>query len=268
MGSIIQFPAHLVLDFQPVKAVYTCREIRELFGLTERTIRRWVKEGLVRPVNAEELLFDFNALPIFRRVRDLRAQGLSQSQIEIDLRGQMNLFERSGDVLELPINSFGKGLQLQEQGDHTAAAYFHQAIDKGQYVADAFCNLAILEFEAGDTPKAVSLLTLALKQDPRHFESHFNLGNVYFDASNYRLAQLHFEVAREIEATFPNLHYNLGLTYGLQDDLDRARASLSEHLRLAPDAGELTIKLLAQIEQALQLARGVQRSVPVPGSLN
>jgi tetratricopeptide (TPR) repeat protein len=262
MGSIIQFPAHLVLDLQPVKAVYTCREISELFGLTERTIRRWVKEGLVCPVSAEDLLFDFNALPIFRRVRDLRAQGLSQSQIEVDLRGQMHLFERSGDLLELPLNPFKKGLQLQEQGDHEAAAYFHQAIDQGQYVADAFCNLAILEFEGGQTPSAISLLTLALKQDPRHFESHFNLGNVYFDASNYRLAQLHFEVAREIEGNFPNLHYNLGLTYALQDDLDRARESLREHLRLAPDVGELTGRILAQIELALELARGVPRSVP------
>ena len=55
----------------------------------------------------------------------------------------MNLFEQSGDVLELPINPFRKGLQLQEQGDHAAAAYFHQAIDKGQYVLTRF---AILRF--------------------------------------------------------------------------------------------------------------------------
>src|SRR3979409_318631 len=81
-------------DYQRVKSNYSIREIKELFGLSERTIRRWTEQGIIQgtPAQDSDYIYDFQALTQFRRVRDLRAQGHSIRQIEAELQGQLNLF--------------------------------------------------------------------------------------------------------------------------------------------------------------------------------
>ena len=257
MGDVISFQAHATQLCQPVKSRYTCREIRELFGLNERTLRRWVQGGLVRAVEEETLTFDFGSLPLFRRARELRSQGYSLPRIEIDLRGQMNLFEAQlpgGTLIEFRRNVFLQALQSQERHEQNARALFLKAVEEGQYVADSYCNLGLLEFEAGRLAQAVDSLTLALKHDPRHFEGHYNLGNVYLDAGQYKLAQLHYEVAREIEPTYPNLSYNLGVAYGLQGDWARSHECFVTYAGLAPEFAESVQPLLEKLESALAVS--------------
>src|SRR5437867_3938290 len=94
--KVLRFPAPAPskADYQRVKSTYTVQEIKHLFGLSERVIRRWTEEGMVSAQTSEtgEPLYDFSALTLFRRVRELRAQGLSVKQAEAELQGQMNLF--------------------------------------------------------------------------------------------------------------------------------------------------------------------------------
>ena len=85
MGEIVSFPVHLAQAFQTVKAQYSCREIRELFGLSERTLRRWAQQGIVRPFDEQTMSFDFTSLPLFRKARELRAEGYSAQRIETEI---------------------------------------------------------------------------------------------------------------------------------------------------------------------------------------
>ncbi len=265
MGDVVSFPAHLAQGFQPVKANYTCREIRDLFGLSERTLRRWVQQGIVHAVEEQTLAFDFVSLPLFRRARELRAEGYSLQRIETELRGQMNLFEEahSSTLIPFPRSVFLQALDAQERQDESAHDLFLKAVEQGDYVADSYCNLGLLEFEAARVAPAVDYLTLALRHDPRHFEAQYNLANVYLDARQYRLAQLHYEIAQEIEPTYPNLSYNLGVAYGLQGDLDRSLRCLTRYAKLLPDAAESVSTLLAQLENALSVTRRNATSTPV-----
>ncbi|MEP7271187.1 MAG: MerR family transcriptional regulator [Acidobacteriota bacterium] len=258
MGEVVSFPAHLAQGFQPVKANYTCREIRDLFGLSERALRRWVQQGIVRAVEEQTLAFDFAALPLFRRARELRAEGYSLQRIETELRGQMNLFEEASSdctLIQFPRSTFLRALDAQERQEECARALFLEAVDEGEYVADSYCNLGLIEFEASRVAPAVDYLTLALRHDPRHFEAQYNLANVYLDARQYRLAQLHYEIAQEIEPTYPNLSYNLGVAYGLQGDLDRSYRCFTRYSELSPDAAQSVSSLLAQLKNALAAAR-------------
>ena len=47
-NKVLRFPsAPLKADYQRVQSTYTVREIKQLFGLSERLIRRWTEQGVV-----------------------------------------------------------------------------------------------------------------------------------------------------------------------------------------------------------------------------
>jgi len=88
-SKILLFPAPAPskADYQRVKSTYTVQEIKQLFGLSERVIRRWTEGGVVNAAlssDAGEPLYDFTALTQFRRVRELRGQGLTLKQVEAE----------------------------------------------------------------------------------------------------------------------------------------------------------------------------------------
>ena len=74
-----------------------------------------------------------------------------------------------------------------------------------------------------------------MRHDPRHFESHFNLANLYFECGDLRLARLHYEFAAEIEPNFPNLYFNLGLVHAVNGEIEEAIAALRKAKEKAPE---------------------------------
>jgi tetratricopeptide (TPR) repeat protein len=150
---------------------------------------------------------------------------------------QLNLFSaRSGEIRRLPTNitPFEEALLQDERDDIRAAESYRRAISEGDLVADAYCNLGIIESKAGRMTKAFDCFTKSLECDPRHFESHYNLGNLYFDGDNLRLARMHYELAAEINSTYPNLYFNLGLVLALLDEKRGAVDAVIKYQKLAP----------------------------------
>ena len=247
--------SHPDLGFQRVKSVYTVQEISQLFGLSQRIVRRWTGAGLIRSMPAEpgtDPLYDFRALTQFRRIREMRANGMTTAQIDVQLAGQLNLFEAGqGQVVEMPsrMGPFEEALRLHEQGDPRAEACYRKSILDGEYVADAYCNLGILQYEDGNYAKAIDCLTLSLKDDPRHFESHFNLGNLYFDTGDLRLARLHYEIASQIESSFAHVYFNLALVHMREADVEAAIAAFKRCEELAPEDERPQVEdLLSRLE--------------------
>ena len=258
--KVLRFPAPAPskADYQRVKSTYTVQEIKHLFGLSERVIRRWTEEGVVTAAlssDAGEPLYDFSALTQFRRVRELRAQGLSVKQVERELQGQMNLFKPARARVARLLGPFEEALLLHERGDERAAGLYREAIAEGDNLADAYCNLGIIELEQGRLPKALDCFTLALKNDPRHVETHYNLANLYFDVGDLQLAKLHYESAAELEPSFSPLHYNLALVCYRLDDLNGACAALHRYKELAPE--DLEMKAIDELLKWLEQAREI-----------
>jgi tetratricopeptide (TPR) repeat protein len=177
-------------------------------------------------------------------------------------RGQLNLFTPSADsparILSLPsrLTPFEEALWLDERGDKEAAKAYLTAISAGDCIGDAYCNLGILESRSGRSDKAFDCFTKALKEDPRHLESHYNLGNLYFEMDSLRLARQHYEMAVEIESDFPNIYFNLGLVLAVVENLERAVEALCRYQDLAsPEEGALADELLGSLKQSLALNR-------------
>src|SRR5262249_40887798 len=125
----------------------------------------------------------------YKRVRKRHSSAESQDQL--------HLFPPPGAQIisfESGLSPFEQELMLDERGDFKAAELYARAIDEHDCVADAYCNLGIIESKRGNNTKAFDCFTTSLKHDPRHSEAHYNLGNLYFDSNDFHLAQTHYEM--------------------------------------------------------------------------
>ncbi len=154
-----------------------------------------------------------------------------------DKKGQLNLFV-GGKVVKLnQLTPFEEALLLDDTGDSEKAREFYlKAISVKDSIADAYCNLGIIESEARHFSKAIDCFTLCLKEDPRHFEAHYNLANQYAEVGNLALAKVHYQLSIEIAPEFPNSYFNLGLTLAMNREIDEAIQALLTYRNIAePD---------------------------------
>jgi tetratricopeptide (TPR) repeat protein len=256
--KVLSFPSPVPAkaDYQRVKSSYSVREIKQLFGLSERTVRRWTEAGIILATPAGEsgdFTYDFQALTLFRRVREMRTQGLTIKQIEAELQGQMSLFRPAGGQIARLLTPFEEALVLHEQNDARASEFYVEAIGAGDNVAEAYCNLGIIELDRGNTLGALENFTQSLKNDPRHVEAHYNLANLYYDAGDFPLARLHYEAATQIEPNFSLVYYNLALVYHRLNNAPGAIQSLNRYKDLEP--GDEEIELVDQLLKAMETGR-------------
>jgi tetratricopeptide (TPR) repeat protein len=260
MSVVVQFPkAAQSSKLQRVQSTYTVKDISRQFGLSENSIRKWARDGFIEPApdcQDGELRFDFRALTMFRRARELRNQGLSTRRIEAELNGQLNLFpQREGLLIQLPvkISPFEEALLLHERGDNRAPEMYLKAISGGECISDAYCNLGILDYESNNMVGAFDNFTRALKYDPRHFESHFNLAHLYFEAGDFRLARLHYELSAALEPNSTSVHFNLGLIHAISGDLTGAIQELNYAKKNATEEEAAQVdELLASLQNTVK----------------
>ena len=171
----------------------------------------------------------------FTRVR--RTRRSSEDQLDLFTGGGADT-EDAGKLLVFPgsTSPFEQALADDEEGNATAArSGYEAAIAAGDCVADAYCNLGILEYMSGGTDAAFDCFRQSLKHEQRHWESHYNLGNLYFDAGQYGPSRVHYEVAAQIEPEFRNVHFNLTLALAMQAEYGAAVAALERFRELAPE---------------------------------
>jgi tetratricopeptide (TPR) repeat protein len=183
-----------------------------------------------------------------KRVRKTR-------EVQLGYTNQLDLFKQGGpqtNIYVMPSNlsAFEKALILDEKQDPKAKEAYQKAIDLNDFTADAYCNLGILEYESGNTIKAIDDFTKSLKEEPRHFESHYNLANLYSELGNLPLAKTHYEFARELDHDFPDTYFNLGLVYAMIRDFESAIKILSEYKEMvSPEESTNAEKLIESIKK-------------------
>ena len=167
---------------------------------------------------------------------------------------QLILFPQStAQILDFvpELGRFEQALMFDERGDLKAAQLYRRAIEENDCVADAYCNLGIIESKQGNTAKAFDCFTTSLKCNPRHSEAHYNLGNLYFDVNDFRLAQIHYEMAAEVEPSFPNVYFNLALVQSINNDLGAAISALTKYQELvSPEEGRNARELLDNLRKS------------------
>ena len=148
-------------------------------------------------------------------------------------QGQLNLFSEARIVSINRYSPFEEALALDEQGNPRAKEMYLKAIANSEGVADSYCNLGIIESDEKKYSKAIDYFTFCLKEEPRHFEAHYNLANLYAEIGNFLLAKLHYKTSIEIEPDFPNSYFNLGLACAINKEIEEAIQALLKYRNLA-----------------------------------
>jgi tetratricopeptide (TPR) repeat protein len=175
-----------------------------------------------------------------------------------DSPNQLDLFTTapSAQILafENGLGPFEQALLLDERGDPRANQLYNEAIEKKDCVADAFCNLGILETQRGDSVRALDCFTTALKHDPRHAEAHYNLGNLYFELNDLRLAEIHFEMAGRADEGFANAFYNLALVKTIGNNPAGAANALAQYKALVSEQeGRAADDMIEELRRSLPI---------------
>ena len=187
----------------------------------------------------------------YKRVRKRAKAAENQNQLDLFPRPTAQILDFASEL-----SRFEQALLFDERGDPKAAELYAKAIEAHDCVADAYCNLGIIESQNGNTSKAFDHFTTSLKHDPRHSESHYNLGNLYFEVDDLRLAQIHYEMAAEIDPSFPNIYFNLALVQAINNDLAAAVSSLNKYQELvSEDEGRIAGELLDNLKKSLAAAQ-------------
>jgi tetratricopeptide (TPR) repeat protein len=183
----------------------------------------------------------------YRRVRKRCRQAGDPNQLDLFLPPAARI-----SSFAPALSPFEQALLSDERGDSQAADLYARAIENRDCVADAFCNLGILESKKGNTAKAFDCFTTSLKQDPRHSEAHYNLANLYFEVNDFRLAQVHYEMAAEVEPSFANVYFNLALVQSINSELAAAINTLTRYQQLvSEDDARNADELLRNLRQSL-----------------
>src|SRR5213596_33953 len=173
---------------------------------------------------------------------------------------QLHLFPQStAQILDFgpELSRFEQALMLDERGDPGAIELYAKAIEEDDCVADAYCNLGIIESQKGNTAKAFDCFTTSLKHDPRHVEAHYNLANQYFEVNELRLAQIHYEMAGLVDPAFANVYFNLALVQAINNDFASAVSALSKYQQLvSADEARNADDLLQSLKKSLTAAKG------------
>ena len=170
---------------------------------------------------------------------------------ETNTHGQLHLFGGARVINLNKLTAFEEALLLDEQGDSRAEQQYQKAIEAGDSVADAYCNLGIIESGKKQYTKAVDCFTKSLKADPRHFEAHYNLANVYAEIGNLALAKIHYEISIEIEPSFPNSYFNLGITLAMNNEINEAIKHLLMYRNLSGEDQSQAEDLIASLMRSL-----------------
>jgi tetratricopeptide (TPR) repeat protein len=194
----------------------------------------------------------------YKRVRK-RSHASDPNQLDLFPQGEAELL----DFAPPDLGPFERALMWDERGDPKAAELYERAIDQEDCVADAFCNLGIIQSQEGNTIKAFDCFTTSLKHNPRHSEAHYNLANLYFDQNDFRLAQVHFEMAVALEPSFANAFFNLALVQAINSDFASALRALRQYEQLVPEnERQVALDLFESLKKSLLAAKNSRLASP------
>lgn len=118
---------------------------------------------------------------------------------------------------------------------------YRNALTYDPTLLSAMTNLANLLIGQQRTEEALALYHQALKHDPKHPETLFNLGLHYLDSGELLAAAQGFQAATEAAPAFADAHFNLAMVF---EELDRHRDAAPHwhaYLSLEPDGPLATV---------------------------
>ncbi|HEU4618389.1 MAG TPA: tetratricopeptide repeat protein [Gammaproteobacteria bacterium] len=253
-------------------SAYSTRQLATLLDVRPDRVRAWARAGLVAPDRTPRghLRFSFQDLVWLRTAKRLLCVEGNARRIWRALRKLGRQLRDGRPLCSIRMRFEGSEL-LATAGSMTWDAETGQALF--DFSPEPASNVARLQprppapapakptaeewFELGialeqsDAPaEAESAYRQAILTDPRHVDSHVNLGRLRHAAHALEEAESLYRRALELDAAHAIAHFNLGVVLEDRGALDEAMSLYKRALALDPTIGEAHFNLARLYEQS------------------
>jgi tetratricopeptide (TPR) repeat protein len=119
-------------------------------------------------------------------------------------------------------------------------------------VVELFSLGVSLEEDPASVEEAIASYKEVLKLDPDYAPANINLGTLYYNQSNYDLAEQHYRNAIESDPRYALAYFDLGNVLDETQRLDGAIAAYKAALQLAPTYADAHYNLALAYERSRQ----------------
>ena len=156
------------------------------------------------------------ALRLFERAAALSPK-MAVARNNIEHVKQILAGERTVEALTL-MNTASKIDKLKDR-----ISTYEKIIERDSTYDDAYNNLGVTLFYAGETDRAEEMLRRAIALDPYNYQAHNNLGLLLGTIHRYDEALKHLFIAIQIRRDYFDAYYNVGYIYMWKEDFESSR---------------------------------------------
>jgi tetratricopeptide (TPR) repeat protein len=215
--------------------------------------------------------FSFFDLLQIKKVRDLRAKRVKSATILASLQAmQARVAGMENPLLEAGSFSIGSRVAFRTEGraldpiDGQFVMDFRQSnqvvqstasfrpVSTAESAVDLFARGVALEEDPNTAEEAIRSYKKVLKLDPDYAPAHINLGTLYYNQSDYELAEEHYRKAIECDPRYALAHFDLGNVLDETQRLAEAIAAYKAALQLAPTYADAHYNLALAYERSRQ----------------
>ncbi len=241
------------------KAEYSRADVRRKFGLSERQLRSWERQNLIRAAQT----YSFSDLLAFQTLLKLREKRIPAPQIGRALASLRRKLEVNEPLSELRIVSDGRKIAVHVAGQKMEAISGQILLDfeapelgglkafpdrKGSASrireSEAWFQKG-LEMEETGAPiqQAVEAYEKVLELNPQAAGALVNLGTIHYRMRAFAEAERYYTRAIAADPAYPLAQFNLGNLYDEQGRLEEAVEHYREALHLNPNYADAHFNL-------------------------
>jgi len=237
--------------------------VLRILRITPRQLQQWQKAGLV----AASDQYSFFDLIQLRKIRDLRAKRVRPAVIRQSLEAmQKQVAGMENPLLEAGSFSTGTRVAFRHEGkafDPIAGQFVmdfapEQRVVSAQHVApiritetaaEFFARGVALEEDPSSYQDAILAYKKVIEMEPNHAAAHINLGTLYYNLQDYKLAEAHYRKAIEADPRYALAYFDLGNVLDETGRLQEAIRTYKTALQLAPTYADAHYNLALAYEK-------------------
>jgi tetratricopeptide (TPR) repeat protein len=251
---------------------YNRQDVLRILRIHARQLQAWERAGLVAPAET----YGFEDLVQLRKLRDLRATRLSAASIRAGVsamravsgmanplleagaarKGSRLVFRHSGAMMEPIAKQFVFDFDGQRQLSNVECVRFSPA-QKDAWISEVFIEAVRCEEEA-KTQDAAALYESILNRDPHHAPSAINLGTIFYNQSEFLMAERMYRQAVEADPNYALAFFDLG---NVLDELQRLPEAVEAYrtaIRLVPKYADAHYNLALAWERLNERRRALR----------
>jgi tetratricopeptide (TPR) repeat protein len=245
---------------------YQRSDVLRILRITPRQLQQWQKAGLV----AASDQYSFFDLIQLKKVRDLRAKRVRPAVIRQSLEAmQKQVAGMENPLVEAGAFSTGTRVAFRHEGkafDPIAGQFVmdfapepNQRVVPAQHVApiritetaaEFFARGVALEEDPASYQDAILAYNKVLEIEPQHAPAHINLGTLYYNLQDYKLAEAHYRKAIEADPRYALAYFDLGNVLDETGRIQEAIRIYKTALQLAPTYADAHYNLALAYEKA------------------